>query len=512
MNNSIKYMKMIMFPMAVLLITACFPERTVTDPDYEVKETRRPAKVHNVPLSDQVNVSLTTDITIWFDELMDEASVQDNFYMWPKVALDSTQSMIFSNSEQDVIYASVSSSGVFKSIDNGESWSWISVDTFRESILELVISPYNPSVLFAITDNGVYKSEDAGLTWNQSGSGITDLSILSIAADPNHENRFFVTTSSDGVFKTEDSGVTWVAINEGIRTGRPIFDVVVDPSNSNYLYAGTEGNYIMTSVDGGANWVRMRNGLSSRDFSVLAVHPQTSNLVFAGSVDAGVFLSRDLGENWTDISSNLPNKSINTLVVDPGDTNTVYAGTNEGLFVTNNLGISWSAVNEDWNEILIKTVSLNPTTSSILFVAIEGDGVYRSDNNGEDWTKSSSINLNELYVQGDFMFSNWQDSTTIITPLDSVTSDTTVIFPYVYERALEGWDGTGDPPVPTNPEATKLTFTLHESLLPDWDYLVRIKGTFESDKETLRGEKGAHDLAGNSFETNSTFSFKTEDN
>ena len=137
--------------------------------------------------------------------------------------------------------------------------------------------------------------------------------------------------------------------------------------------------------------------------------------------------------------------------------------------------------------------------------------VYYSLDGGSSFTVPGGVS--RIYAQGSVAFDTWRDSLTVISPLSQTTTDTTVVFPYVYERALSAWIAggrQGAPPVEANPVATKMIFTPDSPLLPGWNYQIRITGTFESDGLTLQGERGAEDIHGNSLLTDKVINFTTQ--
>jgi len=502
---------LLILSLLIFFSNGCFPDRVPTDPDYQVQDVRRPGVEHHIPLNDAVSVSLNPSIIVWFDELMELASVRDNFQLWPQVSMDSIQALAISNSDPQIIYAGKFSQGIFKSVDAGEYWHWMSMSSPRMTVNDLAVNPLSTDVVYAATDNGVYKSDNGGTSWQQLNSGLTDLTILAITIDPGNPDVVYLTTRSDGIFKSDNAGLNWVTKNNGVGTGRPIYDIVVDPTDSQILFAATDGNYIMRSIDGAESWTRQRSGFAIRDFYVLAVHPSHNNIIYAGAVTAGIYRSNDGGDSWINISSDLKNPAIRSIVLDPADTNIVILGTSGGVYKNTNVGDNWLTLENELTANNLTTLIANPNNLDILFAGTS-DGVFKSSDNGVTWLKITSIQLDELYVTGDCLFETWQDTITIIAPLDSVTNDTTVIVPYIYERALSGWDGIGEPVVETNPKATMLTYIFNETLLPNWKYQVRINGIFQGDKVTLKGTPGARDISGNSFETDRNFTFITGNN
>jgi len=119
----------------------------------------------------------------------------------------------------------------------------------------------------------------------------------------------------------------------------------------------------------------------------------------------GVFRSDDRGDSWT--KTNLPITEIpanddsskycgERLAVDPRDENVVYFGSiNDGLWRSEDGGNSWQEIstisageiNRGVRQVVFDASSdvLNGLTSAI-YVTVDGEGIYISDDAGENWT------------------------------------------------------------------------------------------------------------------------------
>ena len=70
---------------------------------------------------------------------------------------------------------------------------------------------------------------------------------------------------------------------------------------------------------------------------------------------------------------------VNSILVNPGSTDTVYVGTNSGVFVSTDQGVSWSAMNSGLEDNYIYCLGLHP--DNYLFAATNMGGMYRWDLN-----------------------------------------------------------------------------------------------------------------------------------
>src|SRR5258708_7489846 len=197
----------------------------------------------------------------------------------------------------DAIYVATASGGVFKSTNQGTSWTPIfdRVDAMM-SIGDVTVAPSNAAIVWVGTGeannrqssswgDGVYKSIDGGRTWKASGLADTK-HIGRIIVHPANPDIVYVaavghlwgSNSDRGVFKTIDGGQTWTkALYVDDNTGAT--DLVMDPQNPETLLAATyqrqrkawgfngggPGSAIFRTRDGGATWTRLSSGLPAGD-------------------------------------------------------------------------------------------------------------------------------------------------------------------------------------------------------------------------------------------------------
>ncbi len=166
----------------------------------------------------------------------------------------------------------VAGNGVWKSSDNGSSWSSRN-DGFGASEYLMTLAmldtnlfaggyplfisnvnggPWRPAgagmagasvkcltvcatTLFAGTwSDGVYRSTDYGATWTQANDGLEDSVIYALATSG---TKVFAGTQHKGVFLTTDNGTRWTAVNEGLKDQTVMALEVFGPD----LYGGTAG-------------------------------------------------------------------------------------------------------------------------------------------------------------------------------------------------------------------------------------------------------------------------------
>lgn len=174
----------------------------------------------------------------------------------------------------------------------------------------------------------------------------------------------------------------WQPINNGLYGGGAY--QLTAAGNDIYLNTFNFGVYL--STDFGESWTPKNKGLTSKAIKSLAA---INGAVIAGTYQNGVFVSTDKGENWVLKSSILDNLDIFTLVTDKGK---VYAGTSQGIYVSNDIGISWTLLfgmpQIRVNAILIQDDDIYSGTMQ---------GVYLSTDNGENWNiRNEGLNCKDV--------------------------------------------------------------------------------------------------------------------
>ncbi len=317
--------------------------------------------------------------------------------------------------------------GVFKSTDGAISWFDASIGLPAQGVSGLAVDLEDSSRIYASArTGGVYRSTNGGGSW--SAAGLDGLFVFRFATDPNDPTHLFAATNQ-GLFLSSDGASSWTALGTGYGSN-PVQAVVVDPSSSQVLYAGVvrsgfRGTFLK-SEDGGASWAAHDTGLSGGFTGTVAVHPTRPQTVLtAGSprvyrtedgglswnlasdtlpafvkvlrferantsrlyaaAGASVFVSADLGSTWTERGDGLPAILVNDLQLDPSAPSTIYAATyGGGVYKTIDGGHSWSPASQGLTDGLVWTLRVDPQSPSVVYAGT-GGGVFRSENGGASW-------------------------------------------------------------------------------------------------------------------------------
>ena len=337
--------------------------------------------------------------------------------------------------EADALYVATASGGLWKSANNGVSWSPVfdGVDAMM-SIGAVAVAPSAPSTVWLGTGeantrqssswgDGVYKSTDAGKSWANMGLRDTR-SIARIVIDPANANVVYVAAQGHlwgpnverGVFKSGDGGHTWNKVlfiddNSGAT------DLVMDPSNPLVLYAATyqrqrrtwgfngggPGSAIHKSVDGGATWTKLTNGLPTGDKGRIGLSLYTADprvvyaTVEARGGESGIYRTLDGGATWEKTSSlNSRPNYYSQIRVDPRDRERIYTlGSNRGFYISNDGGRTFT---ELFSNVHGEDHALWVDSENTNHLVIGGDGgVSISWDRGRTWDFRRNMPIGQFY-------------------------------------------------------------------------------------------------------------------
>ncbi len=325
---------------------------------------------------------------------------------------------------------------------NRSDWEPLGPQNFAGRILAITVDPNNPTTLYAgAASGGLWKSIDDGANWNYLSTGMPVLGVSSIVINPDDSNEMFIGTGEVygdfdptdvdpnqstgqgytiryrrgtygiGILKTIDGGLTWNYSLDWSQEDelKGVNCLEISPFDSDVLYAGTTDG-LFHSTDGGTTWT---NILNLPNVMSLAMHPTNEGTMLVGvgafgSTGSAVYRSID-GLNFSAVG--LPDFTGKvTMDFSQSDPNIAYASVGNydetvGLFRSNDGGINWTLINDydyaKYQGWYSHDVAINPENSSTLLVG--GINVYRSTNEGQNLIPESDWllwNLSAFPVEG----------------------------------------------------------------------------------------------------------------
>lgn len=301
--------------------------------------------------------------------------------------------------------SSFAGDGVYKSVDAGATWRNMGLrDT--EHISRIVIDPVNPDVVYvgamghlysANQERGVFKTTDGGKSWKRVFFLNDQVGVIDLVMNPKNPEILYAATydmrrtasmfrnagPESGIFKTENGGGSWTKLTGGLPTGR-IGKIGLDiyPQNPEILYAainndnpgapagspagctggqraGLVGGQLYRTDDGGRVWTKMNPasvdlspkgsgyiGSGDEDcdgFTQVRVDPSNDRHVFM--VSNALWVSEDGGKNWRGGGGGgspglFPGifGDVRTLWIDPEDPSRMIVGDDGGFDISHDGG------------------------------------------------------------------------------------------------------------------------------------------------------------------------------
>jgi len=331
------------------------------------------------------------------------------------------------------IYAGVGAGNIWKTINNGTTWTPVFDKYGAYAIGCLTMDPENPSVVWAGTGenthqrqlgygDGVYKTEDAGASWKNMGLK-ESRQIGMITIDPRNTDVVYVAAEGSiwgpggerGIYKTTDGGNTWNKVLD-ISENTGVNNIVPDPRNPDVLYATSEQRrrHVFTKIgggpesavykskDAGKTWNKIMTGLPTVDIggmgiAISPVNPDVLYLIMeAAGESSGFYRSVNRGASWEKMSTYASSgQYYNEIYCDPKDVDKVYS-TETISKVTTDAGKTWTAIGNNQRHVDDHALWIDPNDTKHIYIGGDG-GIYESFDEGKNWIFKSNLPVSQFY-------------------------------------------------------------------------------------------------------------------
>ena len=192
----------------------------------------------------------------------------------------------------------------------------------------IFFSPHDPNKLYT-TSQHVHVSTNEGQSWEVISPDLT-------RAEPDKLGK------SGGPITYDDTSVEYYAT---------VFAETESPYEEGLIWAGSDDGLIHVTRDGGDNWENVTPPDFPRYLMINSI--DADPFVKGGAYIAGtqyklgdyepyLYKTKDYGKTWTKITDGIPNDYFTRVVrADPEKQGLLYAGTERGMFVSFDDGVSW---------------------------------------------------------------------------------------------------------------------------------------------------------------------------
>lgn len=231
-----------------------------------------------------------------------------------------------------------------------------------------------------------------------------------MAISPHKPDRFYM--GSQYLHRSEDMGDTWEIISPDLTTNNPvkqnqadsgglsmdnsgaenhttIFTITESPLDENIIWVGTDDGNVQITRNGGKTWENTASnipGLPSNTWTYhieASVHDAaTAYAVFdghtSGDMSSYVYKTTDFGKSWKSIATEEIDGFARSIQEDFVNPNVLFLGTEFGLYITLDGGLSWAPFRNNVPPVAIHYLELHSGTDDLI-MATHGRGIIILD-------------------------------------------------------------------------------------------------------------------------------------
>jgi len=297
----------------------------------------------------------------------------------------------------------------------------------------LVVNPLNPNMMYvgfvlpytyhSYDISGVFKSVDGGESWFEargrmgsegcygydcSGSP----SVYRLYMDPDDPEVVFASTEGWGLYRTADGARTWQFVDLPYQCGY-MGPVGKGPDGVYHAACGIP----FRSRDGGVSWEQMP-GFSEADrwITAFGFDKRYPARVWAGMCEGSIvvpgegymFLSEDDGESWTEMGQDIDDDcqgrgAVRSIAICEADPDQMAAAVYQcGLFLSEDGGVSWHRAAEPLDGMFSLSVRYSPIADRCRLYAGVGqegraDATWWTEDGGRSWVWELDTLLDDLF-------------------------------------------------------------------------------------------------------------------
>jgi photosystem II stability/assembly factor-like uncharacterized protein len=211
-----------------------------------------------------------------------------------------------------------------------------------------------------------------------------------ILISPHNDSIFYI--GAQKLYRSEQKGKNLKAVSESLIKTHKKGDnangtiTVIDesPVQKGLLYIGTDDGLVWITKDNCESWKNISENLP-KGYKIYSIDASAykagrayvaMNGYYSDNFEALLFKTEDFGETWTSISANLPMECINKVLEDPKNEKILYVGTDNGLYISIDAGITFSKANKTIPYVAVHDIIVHPRENDLL-IGTHGRSIYK---------------------------------------------------------------------------------------------------------------------------------------
>lgn len=312
--------------------------------------------------------------------------------------------------------------GLYRSTNGGQTWTNIGLGDTR-IISKIVIDPTNPQRIHVGTmglpfernrQRGLYTTTNGGQSWRQSLFVSEQAGIIDVVMDPRKPNVLYAASwtrirnnresllagPDSGVFKSTDHGQSWTRLSSGglptgnqSRVGLAFYSGNPDLVFAEFIDVNSQLLNIYRSADEGTTWEPLiafgQSNLPSSVmggmgwyFGKITVNPKNPAELFLLSIS--LWRSKNSGQSWEAVGEGDIHSDKHALVYTPSGN--IIVGSDGGLDQSNDGGNTWTDI-ESIPTTQFYRIDYNPHFPNIYYGGAQDHGTVRGSLLAQDWQR-----------------------------------------------------------------------------------------------------------------------------
>jgi len=287
---------------------------------------------------------------------------------------------------EGTLYAGSLGGNVYKSSDGGHTWTPGSLQLPNNDFPRIMAVSSRGIITLRTESGATYSSADQGGKWTKSSAkeikgGLAKLVESALDLPAVDLDGFEYRLDPDaGVLRSAPASAEWESINQYSSTLQATA-LAIDAEGR--LLIGTEGGHLLQSADHGLTLESIRSFTEPRGVTSIVA---SGNSIVVGTY-GGIYVSDNLGLNWT--AATVTAVGIRTIESDPAGI--VFAGTmGGGIFRSSDNGVTWQTVNTGLTPVNVTDIAIGKS-GQMLAGTVFG-GMYMSNDKGNSWESVPFLN------------------------------------------------------------------------------------------------------------------------
>lgn len=282
-----------------------------------------------------------------------------------------------------------SASGIYKSIDGGNSWQRITTTTSGfpqgKGVGRIGVAAYDENIIYAILDNQERRTKS---TSAQSKLTKDDFEHISLEAFMAIEKELLAAFLKENDFPKEHTADN---IREMVRNGKlkpSDISLYLTDANAELFDTPVVGAQVFRSIDGGQSWTQTHEGFLDGVyfsygyyFGMIHVSPSASDNIYVYGVP--LLKSTDGGQTFSSLNAPNVHADHHALWINPTNSNHLINGNDGGVNISYDNGQHWIKANQP-TVGQFYTVYADTQDPYHVYGGLQDNGVWEAENTSRE--------------------------------------------------------------------------------------------------------------------------------